>query len=114
MIQLGTGTGGQALFTLNGVPAEVAPGGNISGMSVQLAQAFSVPIQAVATITFTPYTNLGNGLLSLPDGYMDPALQFVDSSGKEIGLNYGFTIPAGSTVLALPTINAGTVLEGSW
>jgi hypothetical protein len=45
-------------------------------------------------------------------GYIDPALQFVDSSGNKLGTTYNVTLPANTGSLTLPQIAPGTV-EGS-
>jgi hypothetical protein len=44
-----------------------------------------------------------------PPGYVDPAMQFVDSKGNGLGRSYKFTFQPGDSVITLPAINPGTV-----
>jgi hypothetical protein len=54
-------------------------------------------------LTFTP------NAAGVSAGYIDPALQFISSSGSKIGTTYSTTIAALATSVALPEIAAGSV-----
>lgn len=84
------------------LPATQTPAQPIN-LGMQLNQPTSVAINATLTLSFAA------DAADLPAGYMDPALQFVDSSGKQLGTSYNVTVPAATTNLTLPNIQPGTV-----
>ncbi len=76
------------------LPAAQSPEQPI-GLSAQLNEPASTAIQGTLTLTFAA------NAVDVPAGYMDPALQFVDSNGKQLGITYSFTVPVAATSVAL-------------
>jgi len=105
-IQFGSVTGGGGpLFSLTGLPSSQSAGQNITTAVVQLNQAAPVPVAGTLGLSFVPYS----GDAGLPDGYMDPGLQFLDTKGTKLGTSYDFRLPPGVTNLATPGIDPGSV-----
>ncbi|HZS56748.1 MAG TPA: putative Ig domain-containing protein, partial [Bryobacteraceae bacterium] len=84
------------------LPAAQPPAKAIN-VTTQLNEPTSVAISGTLTLTFAP------NAADLPAGYMDPALQFVDPTGKQLGTTYIFTVPPMATSVSLPDIQPGTV-----
>ena len=109
IVQFGIVTGtGSPLFTMLGLPASQLDFTNIGNLSLQLNQVSPTDLSGSVTLSFQAYANDAPSIITT-NGYIDPALQFVDSSAKPLGLIYKFTIPAGSTTVALPNIDPGSV-----
>ncbi len=105
-VQYGSVTsGGGSLFTLSNPPNSVDPGAAASGLTLTANQTLTEAVSATATLTFKQ----SDLLMNTPASYVDPAMQFVDSSGNGTGLTYNFTIPAGTTTVNIPAFNVGTV-----
>jgi hypothetical protein len=90
-------------FAFKGLPSTQQPAKDIVGATLQLSQSATAAFPATLTIGFTPSTN------QAPPGYMDPALQFLDGGGNQLGITYNIVVPAGSTSFPLPQIDPGTV-----
>jgi streptogramin lyase len=99
-----TSTGGP-LFSLSTPPNNVNPGGAVPGLTLTPNEPLQAAVTGTATLTFTDSTQL----LNTPAGYVDPAMQFVDSNGNGTGTTYKFTIPSGSSSITLAGFNVGTV-----
>jgi hypothetical protein len=86
-------------ITLSGLAATAAPTQPLS-MNLQLASAAPTDLQGILTLSFVP------NAAGVPNGYMDPALQF--ASG---GTTFNFTIQRGTTspTVSIPNIQQGTV-----
>ena len=108
-VQFGIVTGtGSPLFTVLGLPASQLDFSNITNLNLQLNQVSPTDLSGSVTLSFQAYANDAPSIITT-NGYIDPALQFVDSSAKPLGLIYKFTIPAGSKTVGLPNIDPGSV-----
>jgi streptogramin lyase len=106
LVQYGnTTSGGGALLSLSTTPTSVDPGGVVSGVTLTPNTPLLAPLSGTVTLSFTDC----ECLLNTQPGYVDPAMQFVDSNGNGAGTTYNFTIPAGSSSITLPNFNVGTV-----
>jgi len=100
---------GKPLFTLTSVPLSVTPGTDASGIVLKANEPLLAALSGTAVLTFTvDPALLGTG--NTPNNYVDPALQFLNSSGSPASATYSFTFPAGGTSLALPSLDPGTVV----
>jgi len=86
-------------ITLSGLAATSVPTQPLS-MNLKLASAAPTDLQGVLTLSFVP------NAAGVPNGYMDPALQFAAG-----GTTFNFTIKAGTTspTVPIPAIQQGTV-----
>jgi hypothetical protein len=110
-VQYGVITGkGTQLFSLSKSPLSVSPGVDNPGFTLSVGETLLQQVTGTAVLTFTVNPALVGAGLNTPSGYVDPALQFVDASGKPMGSTYNFTFPAGTTSITLPAIDPGTVL----
>jgi streptogramin lyase len=110
-VQYGVVTGqGTQLFSLSKAPLSVSPGVNVPGFTLNVGETLLQPVSGTAVLTFTVNPALVGTGLNTPAGYVDPAMQFVNSSGTSISATYDFTFPAGASSITLPAIFPGTVL----
>ncbi len=96
----GTGNVAGPAFSILGIPATQNPETTITNASVTLSQAVATTISGTLTLSFVPHA------ADVPNGYIDPNLQFENTPSKTI---YNFTISAGQTSVPIPPINPGTV-----
>ena len=114
-MQLGSksSTGGP-LFTLGQLPGSQPPAANLSGVTLTVNTQLNAPLSGTVKLGFTLDRSIPTqgrfGIdYTTPAGYLDPAMQFVDSSGMGLGTSYSFTLQPGSSSVTLPTIAPGTV-----
>lgn len=86
-------------ITLSGLTATSVPTQPLS-MNLVLASGAPTDLQGILTLSFVP------NAAGVPNGYMDPALQFAAG-----GTTFNFTIKAGTTspTVSIPNIQQGTV-----
>ncbi len=90
-------------FTFVGLPSSVTPGSAIGNLSVSASPQSSAAWPFSVTLTFTPNAA---GVTSV---YVDPALQFVNSSGTATGTSNTYTLSANTGSIALSQVDPGTV-----
>ena len=85
---------------LGTVPSTVAPAaGNIT-IPIQMAQAYSQPIQGQVALSIQPNTSSSEGTAN----QADPRLRFANGQTTAT-----FTLPAGATSASIPLVSTGTV-----
>ena len=90
-------------FTFNLPSTSQTPGVSLSGTTVTASPTSSTAWPLTIALGFTP------NAAGVASTYMDPALQFVDSTGKLLGTTYDITVPALTGSVSLPQIAPGTV-----
>jgi hypothetical protein len=89
-------------FTFS-LPTTATPGQSIAATPITATPVSTCAYTIGLTLGFAPNAT------GVPTGYVDPALQFLDTSGNKIGLTYSTTLAGLATSITLPQIVAGTV-----
>ena len=85
---------------IGALPSTAQPAAGNVAIPIQLARAYSQPIQGQVLLSIQPDTQTSQGAASQPD----PKLRFANGQTTA-----NFTLPAGSTRLNLPLVSTGTV-----
>ena len=90
-------------FGFSGLPSSETPGLTVPASTITASPSSSAAWPITITLGFVP------NAAGVSANYIDPAVQFIDSSGNKLGTTYNVTLPALTNSVPLPQIAAGTV-----